>query len=401
MKNKVFILFFLIVVPLFSCSIFDTKSADNMVLVGRNFDWSKDNGQINFINATTNKNGLVLVSLKNPNMPYEGMNDKGLFIAVTAVPNTDTTVNILKPIRKSLEMIKLVLERSSNIDQSIELFNKYSIAFGQFLGNPLVHYKIVQKDGKGIIIEFVNNKMVIVKNRSNIMTNHYLSDLNIKSDSKTTKKRYDSISKYLKNSTNTVRSVFEGLYKVKQENTVWSNVYNLTTQEIYVKYKNNKIVKFNLKDELYNNKNHLYKMQKISTKQKLPKKSSSIQIRPHFGYGTSKTKHAGIRVLLSSNKKQSYGIEITDFKNSDNNFTSIGLILEQRKWDWFQMSIGTVGYFNYGVDDENIVGLVSNFGWEPNNSIPFKPFITVRKDVIFAKETKIIGSISFGMKMEF
>ena len=35
------------------------------------------------------------------------MNDKGLFVAVSAVPNTETTVNILKPIRKSLEFVKI------------------------------------------------------------------------------------------------------------------------------------------------------------------------------------------------------------------------------------------------------------------------------------------------------
>ena len=66
------------------------------------------------------------------------------------------------------------------------------------------------------------------------------------------------------------------------------------------------------------------------------------------------------------------------------------------------MSIGTVGYMNYGLDNQNVVGLVSNLGWEPNNSIPFKPFITYRSDIIFTKEkTKIMSSISFGFKFGF
>ncbi len=35
------------------------------------------------------------------------------------------------------------------------------------------------------------------------------------------------------------------------------------------------------------------------------------------------------------------------------------------------MSIGTIRYFDYGVESENIIGLSSNIGWEPDNNIPF------------------------------
>ena len=140
MKLKFYILLLVIFSNITSaCTIFDTKNNQNEILVGRNFDWSKDNGQVNFISASKNSNGMLTISLNNPNMPYEGMNDKGLFIAVSAVPNTETTINILKPIRKSLEIVKVVLEKSSNIQDAIKEFQKYSIAFGKFLGNPLIH----------------------------------------------------------------------------------------------------------------------------------------------------------------------------------------------------------------------------------------------------------------------
>ena len=403
MKLKIYILLSIIFSDItLACTIFDTKNNKNEILVGRNFDWSKDNGQINFISSNKNSNGMLIVSLDNPNMPYEGMNDKGLFIAISAVPNTETTINILKPIRKSLEMIKVVLEKSSSINDAIKQFKKYSIAFGKFLGNPLIHFKIVQKDGQSIIIEYVNNKMVIIENNSKIMTNHYISNLKIKSDSKTSHQRYEVISNY-QNNINSVKNTFEALEKVKQRDTVWSNVYNLTNQEIYIKYKNNKIVKFNLKDELYNsNKPYFYNMKSLNNKKALLQNSSIIQIRPHFGYGGNDTKHYGLRILLNSNKKQAYGLELTKFKTNDDAFNAIGIVLEQRLWEWFNMSIGTVGYFDYGIDNQNIIGLTTNLGWEPNNSISFKPFITYRNDTIFAKEKiEILHSISLGLKFEF
>ena len=115
----------------------------------------------------------MLFSSDDIDMSYDGMNDKGLFVAVSAVPNIETTVNILKPIRKSLEFVKIILQKTSNIDDALKIFDKYSIAFGQFLGNPLVHFKIVEKNGK-----------------AKIMTNHYLSDSSIKPHSKTSFKRF-------------------------------------------------------------------------------------------------------------------------------------------------------------------------------------------------------------------
>jgi penicillin V acylase-like amidase (Ntn superfamily) len=386
---------------LFACTIFDTKSNKNEVLVGRNFDWSNSNGKVNFIPSNKNRYGLVLLSLNNPNMPYEGMNDKGLFVAISAVPDSETTLNIFKPIRKSLEMVKVILQKASTIEEAIEQFDKYSIVFGEFLGNPLIHFKIVQQDGDTAVVEFIHNKRVIIRGKkSRVLTNHYLSDVSIKNDSPTTLTRYNLVTNNLKGSSS-VQKVFKILEKSKQENTVWSTVYNLTKQEVYLHYKENNTVKFNLKDRLYGErKSFFYAMKKLKDKKELLETRSALQLRPHFGYGTKESKHYGLRVLLNSSNTQAYGLEFTKFQTKDDNFSALGIVLEQRLWGWFSMSIGTVGYFDY--QDENAVGLVSNLGWEPDNHIPFKPFITYRGDVIFGKaKTETLHSISAGFKFEF
>lgn len=65
------------------------------------------------------------------------------------------------------------------------------------------------------------------------------------------------------------------------------------------------------------------------------------------------------------------------------------------------MTIGTVGYFNYGNGQDNLIGLVSNLGWEPDNHIPFRPFVTYRTDVIFGRPIKLVRAISIGFNFEF
>jgi len=215
-------------------------------------------------------------------------------------------------------------------------------------------------------------------------------------------KRFETLKN---NKYTTIEETFDGLNQVKQKDTLWSNTYDLTNQIVYVKYLDKDIVKFNLKDELYKHKKAFnYNMETINGIKKLSftEPKSTLAIRPHFGFASDDSKHYGVRLLLKSSKKQAYGLELTKFKTNDDEFDAIGIVLEQRLWEWFNMSIGTVGYFDYGVDKQNVVGLVSNLGWEPNNHIPFNPFVTLRNDIIFEKdEIKKLNSVSFGMKVRF
>ncbi len=400
---KAFLLILFYSSYLFSCTLCHTQNVEHETLVGRNFDWSSSGGKINFIPANNRYFGMVLLTQKGSNMPYEGMNTKGLFVGISAVSHTSTTLNPFKPIRKSLEMVRVLLQEASNIEEAIKLFDRYSIAFGEFLGNPLIHFKIVQKDGQSVVVEFVENRMVIVRDeRAKIMTNHYLSNGSIKSENKTSYKRYKIVKDNLHKS-NSVEKLFKLLDSVKQPHTVWTSIYNLREQVIYVKYQEGEIKKFRLKDELYQNREaYHYDMKNFNQKRLMVEKDAKFKIRTHFGYGSENTKHYGARILLNSSDTQSYGLEISKFKRENNDFEAIGIVLEQRLWEWFSMSIGTVGYFDYEVKGENVMGLVSNLGWEPNNHIPFKPYITYRSDTIFGKEkTKVLHSISVGFTFEF
>lgn len=251
-KSK--ILFFILIssfLYLDACTIFSHTNKNNTI-VGRNFDWDKNGAYFWFIPKNDKNHAIFFITQsKDKTSPYEGINEKGLFIAISAVPTSKTPIEFKRP-KKSLEMITAVLKSSSNIDEAINEFKKYMLIFGIFMGNPMVHFKLVQQDGKSIIIEYYENKMNIIQNDTNIMTNHYIGKPKLGSDSKSSFIRYDKVkNEFFKNKFIDKNKALRILKLVSQKNTVWSNVYDLTNLKLYVKLKNNTIL-VDLKKEFDN-----------------------------------------------------------------------------------------------------------------------------------------------------
>ena len=127
---------------------------------------------------------------------------------------------------------------------------------------------------------------------------------------------------------------------------------------------------------------------------------TKLKLRPHLGIGVDKNKHTikhfGGRIQLPASITRSYGVEFTNFVSDMDDFTVIGIVLEQRVSSWFHMAIGSVGYFNYKSSSNNAPGLITNLGWEPPDYGNFKPFITFRSDFIFDKSFDDIHQLSVG-----
>jgi penicillin V acylase-like amidase (Ntn superfamily) len=234
-----------------ACTIFSTIDENNNSLVARNFDWNQNGMKFWFKPKTQTEYSIFFITQSNDETsPYEGVNEKGLFVAIAAVPTSDTPIRFKRPI-KSLKLITEILKYSSNIDEAIKLFDIYLPIFGTFMGYPMVHFKIVQQDGQSVLIEYYDNKMHIINKNSNIMTNHYIGKPELGSDSNSSFNRYSTVKKQINNfphinSTNN----YKILKKVSQSNTVWSNVYNLTNLTVMIKYKNKKPFTINIKKEL-------------------------------------------------------------------------------------------------------------------------------------------------------
>jgi len=195
------------------------------------------------------------------------------------------------------------------------------------------------------------------------------------------------------------------LDKVTQESTVWSNVYDLKNMTLSIDNKKDSRIEINILEEIGKGK-HGYKLSEINKKNEIDYsvKSNKFMFRPHFGYGVltkgdGQMAHYGGRFLFKAGDKK-WGIDVTYF-DGENSYTSFGLVLEAKPFSWFNASMGTIGYFGYGEDEDNVIGYSSNLGWEPDNSVGFLPFVTYRTDMIFAKEMEIINSLSVGFAIKF
>lgn len=115
----------------------------------------------------------------------------------------------------------------------------------------------------------------------------------------------------------------------------------------------------------------------------------------------------GTRLLLPASGNKTYGIEVAwldlysiDKHGMDVRYLATGIILEQKLWQWFNMSIGTIGYIGLGENTENVFGITTNLGWEPDWK-KIRPFITYRSDFIFDDLVIIISSVSLGVDFLF
>jgi penicillin V acylase-like amidase (Ntn superfamily) len=127
-----------------ACIIF-SQTNQNSTLVGRNFDWDKSGAYFWFIPKNNQEYAIFFITQeKDETLPFEGINEKGLFIAISAVPTIKTPFELKRP-KKSLEMISAVLKNTSNIDEAIKEFKKYMLIFGTFMGNPMDILKLYNK----------------------------------------------------------------------------------------------------------------------------------------------------------------------------------------------------------------------------------------------------------------
>jgi len=136
----------------------------------------------------------------------------------------------------------------------------------------------------------------------------------------------------------------------------------------------------------------------------------TVLVRPQIGIGvasagdpefTGSYAHLGTRLLLNATDIRRYGLELTYLKklNSERktDFSVIGIVLEQRLHQWFNMSIGTVGYIGMQKQSGNPFGLLTNLGYESNHPRFRNAFITYRSEFVFERTPVIINSLSLGM----
>lgn len=260
-------------VPNLGCSTFSTQTPDGEQIFGRNFDLDYSPSMLVH---TTPKNGYKSISMVNlaflgfkkdsmnnykkkilslaaPYIPLDGLNEKGLAVGVLLLHDKPTNQTTSKVDINTTTAIRMMLDKAKNVDEAVSLLKKYDMHAS---ASGTYHFHISDAQGKSVIVEYINNKINVIKPNKNYQyaTNFYLTPKMNKKG--TGQDRYAVLKKKLdeKNgiltqneSMDLLKSVHVDKYKHDHKifagtsATQWSSVYNKTKKtldvSIYGNYK--------------------------------------------------------------------------------------------------------------------------------------------------------------------
>lgn len=264
-------------IPEYGCSTFTAENSAGERLFARNYDW-EDSPMM--MVRTKPKNGYKSISfvdlsnvgysfdnlpdsIKNkflclaaPYIPLDGMNEKGVAIAVNSLTGNQTQQQTNKTPITTTTLVRLVLDKAASVDEAIDLIYNYDYndsAGGRF------HFQIADSSGKSVVIEYEENQMIAIRGEGKYqaMTNFTLN--NIASPKGFGWDRYDILKEVLdaKEGVMAEKEAMQLLQQVKMDwenedrttgGSVWSIVYNLKTKRIKVVYLQNydKVYNFRL-----------------------------------------------------------------------------------------------------------------------------------------------------------
>ncbi len=241
-----------------ACSLFAVLGDESNMLYGRNFDWHYSPAVLLYTNPPDGFASVSMVDiaylgfdspraadilelplierrslLDAPYLPFDGMNETGLAIGMAAVPAGGMRPDPAKETVDSLGIIRLMLDRASNVDEALDIISNYNI---DMEGGPPLHYLIADASGKSILVEFYRGEMVVIPADQDwhAATNFLQSSAG---DSITGQcSRYDQIMTVLSEAEGQLNAAdsMDLLQDVSQVNTQWSIIYGITSMQVHL-----------------------------------------------------------------------------------------------------------------------------------------------------------------------
>ena len=112
----------------------------------------------------------------------------------------------------------------------------------------------------------------------------------------------------------------------------------------------------------------------------------------------------GVKVLLSSNDFQRYGILVDHLTIPGSNQVSYlrtGIMIEQILFGHFNTGIGTIGYINLAQTGQNTFGLYTHLGFEYNFTRRLNIVVSYQSDFIFRKHFSMYNAFLIGFGIQF
>ena len=242
--------------PDFGCSTFAAQTPDGDYIFGRNFDFKPtpilvlktypENGyasvstvDLDFLgygnhNLPTDAGFLdKAVILASAYAPMDGINEKGLSIAVLQIFDEPTRQSTGKLGLTTSTAIRMVLDKAATVDEAINLLKQYDMNAS---AGSNYHFQLADASGNTAIVEYIKNEMKILE-QAQCATNFLLTpgQWNDKGEGYD---RYDTLKATLGRTKNTLTEQ-DGMMLLKSVvlndegwPTQWSAVFNNTRKTI-------------------------------------------------------------------------------------------------------------------------------------------------------------------------
>ena len=240
--------------PRAGCTAFLAQDANGELLYGRNYDFPPTPS---VVVKTKPEHGYASVSivdmmalgytreklphgisgklplLATPFLPFDGLNEKGLAVAILQVPETTLPHDSSKITLNTTTALRLMLDKAATVDEAIALVSQYNVYFSL---KVYCHYFIADKTGKSVILEYCDGKMTVTEEK--IASNFYACNgvaLQEEHESPNPQRRYEIAEETLAK-TNGVLNMTEaakllcdlGIYYKEHNILQWSVIYNLS-----------------------------------------------------------------------------------------------------------------------------------------------------------------------------
>ena len=239
-----------------ACSLFAALGGTDK-FYGRNFDWVDSPALLLFNHPANGYASVSMVDLAYlefgdqvdhltelpleqrqalldaPELPFDGMNERGLVVGMAAVPDGNVSPDPGKETIDSLQAIRKMLDQAATVDEAVAIVRRYNIEWGS---GPALHYLIADRSGRAALVEFYQGEIRVIPTDTpwHLATNFLRSS--VKGSAAGECSRYDKIDQRLSTTEGnlTAQEAMSLLSDVSQGNTQWSIVYGLNTGALTV-----------------------------------------------------------------------------------------------------------------------------------------------------------------------
>jgi len=258
------------------CTCFIARNAAGEVIYGRNYDFDIYSPPLQLVTRPGNGYASVSTSsllylgynenhlpsgamedsmetLATPYIPADGVNEKGVAIAVLSVADAKPGFCENKITLSTTTAIRLVLDKAGSVDEAVELLRQYNIFFSLDIYS---HFFIADASGKSVLVEYWDNDLQVTETP---IASNFIAYNDVKIPQGTAIERHDKVKVTLESNNGILsrQQTIDLLLEVgalfskgveKGSGLQWTTIYNLSTLEgaIFANGNTDNLINFSL-----------------------------------------------------------------------------------------------------------------------------------------------------------